>query len=146
MGEGRRNLTSFCLTIASLTGLVTLAFCNRYDSGKIHASTSNVQNSQGQNPDEERKKKVLAEGYQLRDKLYTLVDKNRNRVISDDEGRNLLDLVGFEKTFLHHSNHVSIRPKKEGDEKLNFYLTEGLEEYVGTITYSQAEAAINKKK
>ncbi|MEK6894856.1 MAG: hypothetical protein AABX10_05340 [Nanoarchaeota archaeon] len=105
--------------------------------------------SRGDNSQEQRiqdPKKVIAEGFNLRDKLYASADKDKNRILSTTEKRSLLDLLDFERTFLDESSLVIIRPKIDGDSKLNIYFSHSTDGYVGTVNYAQAETALKKKK
>lgn len=95
---------------------------------------------------EEGKKRTIAEGYSLRDRLYAFVDKNKDRILEAKERRSLLDSLGFERVFLNDVDPLSVRPTKEGDGRLNIYLSQGFDGYVGTIPYSQAEAVLERKK
>lgn len=126
--------TPLFLTLTCFGGLLLSSLVPRY-----------ISDENFQDPDDERKR-VVSEGYALGNKLYSFVDKDKNRILTAVEKRSLLDLLGFDKKFLDESNPVSIRPTKDGDGRLNIYFTEGFDGYVGTIPYSKAEEVISKKK
>lgn len=138
MSEERR--TPIYLTFMALGFLGSMSLLDK-PSNEIHTSS----NEEVQDP-EQGKKKAIAEGYGLRDRLYTNVDKDKNRILDVKERRSLLDLLGFEKTFLNDTDTLSVRPTKEGDGRLNVYLSQGFDGYVGTVPYSQVEVVLDKKK
>lgn len=125
-------------------GIVALAVCVLNSKHYLRISDSlNIAEAQ----DPERNKKVaLAEGYDLRDKLDYLVDKDKNRILDVKERRSLLDLLGYEKTFLNDVDPLSLRPTIDGDRRLNIYLSQGFDGYVGTIGYSQVEELLKNQK
>ncbi len=136
MSQDRR--TPVYLTFIAGAVLFASALSNKFQNEKVYAESS-------QDP-EEGKKRAIAEGYSLRDRLYASVDKNKDRILDVKERRSLLDLLGFEKAFLNDVDSLSVRPTKEGDGRLNIYLSQGFDGYVGTIPYSQAETVLEKKK
>lgn len=129
--------TQIALTFGVFIAVVGL-YAFREDKEKIYAQAP-------QDP-EEGKKRAIAEGYSIRDRLYASVDKNKDRILDVKERRSLLDSLGFEKVFLNDADPLSVRPTKEGDGRLNIYLSQGFDGYVGTIPYAQAETVLERKK